>query len=244
MNTGYQLEVCCDSIGDVVAAASGGADRVELCAALPVGGVTPSRGLVESALKAAKPHGCAVHVLIRPRPGNFVYTPEERAVMLADIRACREMGVDGVVIGALTEDFEIDMATSQALMECASGMSATYSRAFDLVGDPEKALEQVAILGCDRLLTSGTAKTAMEGRDTLRRLVAAAGGRVSIMAASGVSLTNFREIIAATGVREIHGSLRRLMATCAEPLPGLGGDLRQCDPESVKEIKKYLNTLT
>ncbi|MBD5240949.1 MAG: copper homeostasis protein CutC [Barnesiella sp.] len=199
------LEVCAGDIDSVIAAAQGGASRVELCSALGEGGVTPSIGFIRSALKVP---GIRVHVLIRPRGGDFLYTPQEVDCMVDDIVAAREAGVHGVVIGALTPDGEIDMNACRKMMEAAAGISVTFHRAFDLCRDPFKALEDIISLGCDRILTSGQAQTALEGKENLAELVKQADGRIIILAGAGVSQSNAAEILNASGTGEIHASAR------------------------------------
>ncbi|MDE5821975.1 MAG: copper homeostasis protein CutC [Paramuribaculum sp.] len=199
------LEVCAGDIDSVIAAAQGGASRVELCSALGEGGVTPSIGFIRSALQV---QGIRVHVLIRPRGGDFLYTPQEVDCMVDDIVAAREAGVHGVVIGALTPDGEIDMNACRKMMEAAAGISVTFHRAFDLCRDPFKALEDIISLGCDRILTSGQAQTALEGKENLAELVKQADGRIIILAGAGVSQSNAAEILNASGTGEIHASAR------------------------------------
>ncbi|MDE6049254.1 MAG: copper homeostasis protein CutC [Paramuribaculum sp.] len=199
------LEVCAGDIDSVIAAAAGGASRVELCSALGEGGVTPSIGFIRSALKVP---GIRVHVLIRPRGGDFLYTPDEVDCMVDDIVAAREAGVQGVVIGALTPDGEIDMPACRKMVEAAAGISVTFHRAFDLCRDPFKALEEIISLGCDRILTSGQAQSALEGKNTLAELVRLADGRIIILAGAGVSQSNAAEIIKSSGTNEIHASAR------------------------------------
>ncbi|WP_435052599.1 copper homeostasis protein CutC, partial [Paramuribaculum intestinale] len=151
------LEVCAGDIESVYAASRGGAQRVELCSALADGGITPSTGFIRQAVRVP---GMKVHVLIRPRGGDFLYTPEEVASMTDDIVAAREAGAHGVVIGALTPDGDIDMDACRHMMEAAAGMNVTFHRAFDLCRDPFEALDDIIALGCNRLLTSGQAASA------------------------------------------------------------------------------------
>ena len=189
----------------VRAAMEGGANRVELCQALGLDGLTPSAGMIATAVGM----GIPVQVLIRPREGNFVYDKDEVLCMLRDIRHARQLGVNGVVIGALQADGSIDEETVRLLVEEAEGMSITFHRAFDVCTHPEEALEQIISLGCHRLLTSGQAATAKQGIPLLKRLVEQAAGRISIMPGAGVNPQNASRILAETGAKEIHGSLRR-----------------------------------
>lgn len=204
------FEVCAGSIESISAAYKGGANRVELCSALSEDGLTPSVGMIRYAKSL---EGLKVHVLIRPRCGDFVYTEDEIKCMEDDIRICRDLGVDGVVIGALTRDSEIDIDTCKRLIDAASGdgsskMNITFHRAFDVCIDPEKALEQIISLGCNRLLTSGQATSAEKGIPMLSKLVKQADGRIIIMPGAGVNEQNAARILDETGATEIHGSAR------------------------------------
>lgn len=205
MNCGYKLEVCCADMQSVRAAAEGGAHRVELCEALEVDGLTPSAEMLEAAIRT----GIPVHVLIRPRAGDFVYTEDEVQRMLGDIRLARELGAKGVVIGALKSDGSVDEETLRFFVKEAEGMSVTFHRAFDVCARPLDALERIVSLGCHRLLTSGQAPTAEQGIPLLKRLVKQAEGRIIIMPGAGVNRENACRILSETGASEIHGSLRR-----------------------------------
>lgn len=199
------LEICCDSYGSALAARRGGAHRIELCCALDEGGLTPSYGMLAA---VADWHDVAKHILIRPRGGDFHYAPEEQQVMLRDIALARRMGMEGVVVGALTLDGDPDLAALRSFVAEAEGLSVTFHRAFDLCRDPDEALEQLVDLGCARILTSGAAPTAEEGIPTLARRVRQARGRIGILPGSGVSATNARRILLETGARELHASAR------------------------------------
>ena len=201
-----RLEVCCDDMQSVKAAIAGGADRVEVCYDLGVGGVTPEFSLVREAVAT----GIPVHALIRCRPGNFVYTGRELRLMQASIYIMKGMGVKGVVWGALTEDNEIDWVACMKMAVKSDGLSVTFHRAFDEVRDPAKALEELIELGCDRVLTSGHAQDMVAGKDTLRDLVKQARGRIGILPGGGLKPDNARMIMEYTGVTEIHGSLRKI----------------------------------
>ena len=161
------LEICAGDIASVIAAARGGAARVELCSALAVGGLTPSEGFIARAVAVP---GVRKHVLIRPREGDFVYSPEEVAIMLADVAMAARCGADGVVVGALLPDGSIDTATTRLLVEAAHsrGLSVTFHRAFDHTADAVASLECIIALGCDRVLTSGLAPTALQGAERPR----------------------------------------------------------------------------
>ena len=200
------LEICAGSVESAIAARDGGAQRIELCAALEIGGVTPSAGLIAEARKV---EGLTLNVIIRPRGGDFLYDDYEAACMEQDIRTCKQLGVDGVVIGALTADGDIDTELCKRLVAAANGMSVTFHRAFDMCRDPKKALEELIGIGCDRVLTSGQAATAQAGIPLLKELVEQADGRIIIMPGCGVNSDNAATILKATGAKEIHASARK-----------------------------------
>ena len=204
------LEVCAGCIESVFAAQQGGAYRVELCSGLDEGGITPSVGFVEAALSVPN---LKKNVLIRPRGGDFLYTNAEKKVILRDIEFMKSLGVDGVVIGALSADGSIDMEAMRDFMEAASGIDVTFHRAFDLCRNPQEGLEQIIDLGCKRILTSGQAATAEQGIPVLNELVSAANHRISIMPGCGVNAQNAAEIIAKTGAVEIHASARAQLSS-------------------------------
>lgn len=251
-----RLEICTGSIESVLAAKAGGAQRVELCSALNEGGVTPSWGLLKAACKV---EGIKKHVLIRPRGGDFLYSDNEIQFMIDDIIAARELGADGVAIGALTKNADIDMSACRRMVEAATlpltpspegglhshRMSVTFHRAFDMVRDADKALEDVISLGCDRILTSGLMPTAWEGREMLRHLVEKSAGRIIIMPGSGVSSHNAADILSYTGASEIHASARSARQSLMEyrnPTVTMGAKdadeyaRKETDPEEVKKI--------
>ena len=200
------LEICAGSVESAIAARDGGATRIELCAALEIGGTTPSAGLIAEARKI---EGIVLNVIIRPRGGDFLYNEYEAACMEQDIRTCRQLGADGVVIGALTAEGDIDTALCKRLIDAADGMSITFHRAFDMCRDPKRALEELIAIGCDRVLTSGQAATAEAGLPLLKELVQQAAGRISIMPGCGVNSGNAARILQATAAVEIHASARK-----------------------------------
>jgi copper homeostasis protein len=202
-----RFEVCVESADGVLAALDAGADRIELCASLAVGGITPSAGLIRWAVEAAAPR-MAVHVLIRPRGGDFVYSAAEEDVMSRDILSARAVGADGVVVGALTPSGTVDVELTARLVALARPLSVTFHRAFDEAADPAASFGDVLALGADRLLTSGGARTALEGAELIESLVVRSGGRVEVMAGSGVTEHTAAEILRRTGVRELHFSAR------------------------------------
>ena len=197
------LECCCTDAAEAVEAMKGGAGRIELCEDLPCGGVTPSRSSIEATLKAVK---IPVNVLVRVRGGDFVYDEDEVNAMVESVRMCRKLGVNGVVVGALRKDGSIDTATLGRLMAAADGLHVTFHRAFDECADPFEALEEIVALGCDRLLTAGHASNVNDGEATLKELNGRAGGRIIILAGSGVRPGNISRLEASTGCREFHSS--------------------------------------
>jgi copper homeostasis protein len=205
------LEVCVDSAEGLAAAVEGGADRIELCSALDLGGLTPSRGVMEVAAKVAVP----VYAMIRPRAGDFVFGAADGQAMLADIEAARESGLAGVVLGASLPDGRLDVELLAALSVQAGGLGRTLHRAFDLVPDVSEALKQAVTLGFERVLTSGQAVKAPDGVAMLRDLVERAQGKISIMAGSGIVPANVAAIVRETGVSEVHASCR-LPVTAAD----------------------------
>lgn len=200
------VEVCANGVESCLAAQEGGADRVELCAGIPEGGTTPSYGEIMVARRVLTT--TRLHVIIRPRGGDFLYSDLEVERMAADITVCRELGVDGVVFGCLRADGTIDVERNRYLMDCASGMSVTMHRAFDRTADSALALEQVIDLGFDRILTSGQQPQAIQGVDLLAKLNRQAAGRITLMAGSGVNEQNIRTIRDVTGLHEFHFSGR------------------------------------
>lgn len=203
----YTFEICANSAESCVAAQAGGAHRVELCASMPEGGTTPSFGEIRLARKLID---IRLHVIIRPRGGDFLYTPLELDVMEEDIHMARQAGADGVVFGCLTPEGDLDMPAMRRLMKISEGMSVTFHRAFDYVRSPEQVLEQLIDLGVNRVLTSGQQPTAMQGASLLAELVRQAAGRIVIMPGCGVNEWNIAELAACTGASEFHFSAREL----------------------------------
>lgn len=203
----YTFEICANSAESCVAAQAGGAHRVELCASMPEGGTTPSFGEIRLARKLID---IRLHVIIRPRGGDFLYTPLELDIMEEDIHMARQAGADGVVFGCLTPEGDLDMPAMRRLMKISEGMSVTFHRAFDYVRSPEQVLEHLIDLGVNRVLTSGQQPTAMQGASLLAKLVRQAAGRIVIMPGCGVNEWNIAELAACTGASEFHFSAREL----------------------------------
>lgn len=199
-----KIEVCCSSLKEVLEAERAGAFRVELCSAIALGGITPSYGVIRSVVEAVKT--IKVNVLIRVREGGFCYNDEEVEAMCRDIESCREVGADGVVIGALTAEGEIDIVACRKMMAAAQGMSVTFHRAFDVCRNGEKALEDIISLGCDRLLTSGMEQDAEQGATYIAKLVGQAAGRIVIMPGAGIRPSNIAMIEKITAATEFHST--------------------------------------
>lgn len=197
------LEVCTGSLASVEAAAEGGAERIELCAALPLDGLTPSLGTIR--LVRQRWPQLRIHVLVRPREGDFVYSQAELRAMALDIEAAKPYA-DGFVSGALTPEGDIDMMATEVLVRQSGDKPFTFHRAFDHCRQPLVAIEQLIRLGCSRILTSGQQPTALAGIDLLRRLNDVSSGRIIIMPGGGVNAENARLILDQTGCSEIHGS--------------------------------------
>ena len=198
------VEVCVDSVASAVAAERGGAQRIELCSDLLEGGVTPSVGLlgvVRSKLSIA------IHPIIRPRPGDFCYSEAEFETMLRDIEIAKSEGADGVALGILEEEGNVDVPRTLQLVKLARPLSVTFHRAFDMSADLFRALEDVYATGAERLLTSGGEQECLQGVGAVARLVANAGGRITIMAGGRIGILNAPKIVEETGVTEIHVGL-------------------------------------
>lgn len=202
----YLFEVCANGVESCLAAQEGGADRVELCAGIPEGGTTPSYGEIKVARRLLT--HTRLHVIIRPRGGDFLYSPLEVERMVEDIGMARQLGADGVVFGCLRADGSLDMEANRVLMEAARGLPVTFHRAFDRCCDASEALEELVALGVDRILTSGQQPTAVVGIPLLRDLQIQAAGRIRLLAGCGVREENIQQIRSATNIHEFHFSAR------------------------------------
>lgn len=198
------LEVCVDTIAGVYAAHAGGAGRVELCASLSEGGLTPSAGLMQAAAQAPIP--CVA--MIRPRSGLFMFSDAEVDIMLGDIAAARAAGLAGVVLGVQTESGALNLPVLRQLSAAADGMARTLHRVIDVVPDPLAALDQAMSLGFDRVLTSGAQPEAPEGVPMIAKMVVQAQGRISVMPGCGLTPSNVAKVMAQTGVTEVHAACR------------------------------------
>ena len=202
-----KLEVCCDSLDSVQAAVCGGASRIELCCALTEGGLTPSVGMVREALRLSS---VPINVLIRPRGGDFLYSPAEWQAMQEDVAAMRDLGVHGVVIGGLLADGRIDEEHTAQLVEQAGSLSVTFHRALDMSSDPEAGIASLCEMGVHRLLTSGMAATALGGVARISQWQQQFGERLILMPGCGVNSKNVAEIVRRTGATEVHASAKQL----------------------------------
>lgn len=201
MNKKILIEICVDSIESALIAQKGGAARIELCSALSVGGLTPSKGMIEYAVSHLK---IPVFVLIRPRSGDFLYSNSEFNVIKSDIFTAKVAGAAGIVIGMINSDGSVDTCRMKEVMEMCRPMTVTFHRAFDMVKDQFSALEQIIDLGCTRILTSGGSLQATTGSPIISELVQKAGQRIIIMPGSGINEKNFAELVEATGCKEYH----------------------------------------
>lgn len=208
------VEAAVDNFIEALAAQGEGVHRLELCGPLHEGGTTPSAGLIA---RCSEKLLVSVHVLIRPRPGSFVYCEDEIEIMKKDIAVAKELGVDGVVIGALTPEGEVDVEALAQMIAVASPLRVGFHRAFDRVRDQDEALELLVSLQVDHILTSGGAKTALDGADKLRSLVERAGDRVEIIAGGQVVAGNVVDLVAQTGVRAVHGRAFRGVPQALRP---------------------------
>lgn len=199
----YILECCVDSVESAINAKSGGASRIELCSNLIIGGTTPDLALVREIRKHTD---IRMHALIRPRFGDFSYSEYEMEIMKSQIRALKEEGVEGVVIGVLDEDGNLNLSAMKELIAEAEGMSITLHRAYDMCRDPFQALEEAIALGINTILTSGQKQSAWEGRELLAELIEKASGRIDIMAGAGINASAIEKLVPATKGTSYHMS--------------------------------------
>ena len=224
------LEICVDCIESALAAQHGGADRIEVCSSLASGGTTPSLGLVQHCVRRCQ---IPLMVMIRPHDGGFVYGADDLRTMLHDIDALKNVGVQGVVLGALKPDGAVDMPTMERLIQASRPLEITFHRAFDLCPDPMKALDEIIALHVDRLLTSGQQITAEKGVPLIKQLVGHAGDRLTVMAGAGINNSNVRRIAEATQVRELHAS-----ASVSRATELASGEVRFGDNSRVTTVKQ------
>ena len=242
-NTPLLLEVAANSLASALAAQAGGAGRIELCAALEVGGLTPSHALIALARERL---AIPLNVLIRPRAGDFLYDDDECETMRRDIETCAALGCDGVVLGVLDAEGEVDRPRCRALIAAAKGMGVTFHRAIDVSCEPLRALEDTIALGCARVLSSGARASALEGADLLAAMVRQADSRIIVMPGAGISSANLAELRRLTGAQEFHASAKRALASgmrhAAEPALGMSGGETRTDAEEVRRLVAALRS--
>lgn len=204
----FILETIAFNIESCIKAQTAGAQRIELCDNPGEGGTTASYGFIKAAREKLQ---IQLYPIIRPRGGNFLYSDDEFEIMKADIKICKDLGCDGVVIGMVDKDATIDKIRCSQLINLAYPMGVTFHRAFDRVVDMEQALEDIIEIGCERILTSGLYPTAMEGLGNLKKLISLANERIIIMPGSGVRASNIAEIALQTTAVEFHSSARKMM---------------------------------
>jgi copper homeostasis protein len=224
MNQTILFELCAETLDACLAAKPGGASRIELCSHLEVGGLTPDPSLVAQVVQQS---GLPVHVMLRPRGGNFFYSEAEFDEMCAELEDLRPLGITGVVIGILHEDRTVDIERTRQLVRLASPLGVTFHRAFDETPDIFAALEAVIDTGCDRILTSGGAPDVLAGAAVLGQLVAQAKGRIAIAVGGGLRLENAEMVAATTRARHFHGTIRRPANSDDVPISGSAAEIAE-----------------
>lgn len=219
----FELEVCVDNFDKALIAQTSGASRIELCTDLSSGGVTPPETLIRQCVEALS---IPTHVLVRPRAGNFVYNESEIAEMLHSIALCQEIGVAGVVWGALTSQNDYDRPTCTRLMEASRGLSVTFHKAFDEVNDPQAVISILVEDGFDRILTSGAQATAIEGKEALREYILWAQNKIVIMCAGGIRSSNIGSIAQVTHARSWHAAFGKEGVETPEKRVAMQQDIR------------------
>ncbi|MBO7481426.1 MAG: copper homeostasis protein CutC [Bacteroidales bacterium] len=228
------VEICANSVQSAINAAKGGADRIELCQNLNEGGTTPSYATIKYCVEKLL---LKTMVLIRPRPGDFCYNDAEYETIKEDVLICRELGANGIVVGFLDKNLDIDINRTSEIVRLARPMEVTFHRAFDRCRDWHNALEQIIECGCDRILTSGQRKTAPDGADNLREIQKQANGRIKILAGSGVNSQNVAELIKTTGVSEVHSSCKH---TVENPQKTNIDDSSRYMETDLEEVKRFV----
>lgn len=240
----FIIEIATSDFTTTKSAVEGGADRIELCSNLAEGGTTPSHGTL---LQCREAFSSVIFPIIRPRGGDFLYTREEFEIMLEDVKFCKQLGFDGVVIGLLNNDGSIDVVRTSQLIDVAYPMSITFHRAFDRCKDPFRAVEELSDIGCERILTSGQQITATAGVQLIAELNRVSGN-IIIMPGSGVRKDNIKELAEQTGCNEFHSSLRGKTSSRMSFIhPSFEGSLESymnnaVDPAEVRELRNALNS--
>jgi len=244
------VEICAGSLNSALAACEGGAQRIELCDNLYEGGTTPSMAYLKLARERIP---ILLHVLIRPRGGDFCYNEVEYEMMKEDIKVCKELSMDGVVIGMLNPDGTVDEKRTAELTMLARPMSVTFHRAFDMVPDPMEALISLKWIGVDRILTSGQKVNVVEGKELVKELIDKAGGNLIILPGAGLNVDNIKEFAKFTGSGEYHTTCRSSVNSkmvYRNPDVTMGGlpqipeyEIMETDPSKVRRFKEILNNL-
>lgn len=246
----FMLEVCVDSVESAVAAEKGGALRLELCSNLIIGGTTPTPGLFRAVREAVD---IRIHVLIRPRFGDFCYTDAEFGIIREEVRQFRSLGADGVVIGILRPDGTLNTEQMGILIKEADGMQITVHRAFDVCSDPMRTMEECISLGAHTILTSGQQENCLAGAGLLKKLKAAADGRIHILGGAGVNSDNIGELCRVTGLSQYHMSGKKVLDSSMEfrregvpmGLPGISEfSIWRTDEEEIKKAAEVLGSIT
>jgi copper homeostasis protein len=239
----FIIEIATSDFSTTKSAVEGGADRIELCANLTEGGITPSHGHLKRCREA---FDVLLYPIIRPRGGDFLYTKDEYETMVTDVKLCKQLGCDGIVIGLLNMDGTIDFARTSELIELAYPMGVTFHRAFDRCVDPFAAMEELIEIGCERILTSGQKPTAQEGVELITKLNKAADGRIIIMPGSGVRKENIKSLAEKTGCTEFHSSLRSKSKSAMQFVhPSFENSEESYTNSAIKseEVKNLINAL-
>nr|WP_276576026.1 copper homeostasis protein CutC [Oceanirhabdus seepicola] len=240
-----KLEICTDSMASAIIAEKGGANRIELCSGLVIGGLTPSYSLIEMCKNNLN---IDINVLIRPRAGDFLYDEYEIETMIKDIEVCRKLGVNGIVVGVLDKNGKIDTELMRRLIASACKMEITFHRAIDMCDNLEAAIKELILLNVDRILTSGGEKNSMDGVKSIRRLVDISRGEIEVMAGGGIGAHNIKEIIKETGCHSIHMSAKECIQSdmiyrkksVAMGIPGIMSEY-EIYRSNLEEIKKTLS---
>lgn len=246
MENNIIIEIAAFTPTAAIMAAQAGAGRIELCAGYAEGGLSPSSGSITLVRKEIN---IPLHVMVRPRPGDFIYTEIEKEAILQDIEFCQQAGANGIVFGALTPQGSIDILFTKKVMEKAKGLSVTFHRAFDLCADLTSALNQLIDCGVHRVLTSGGKSSALSAKKEIAQLVQCADGKIIILPGGGLTPENILDFVKATNVSEIHFSGKKLTKSLLQRLPGVNltceGEVNdtqwyEVDPEKIIQMKKLL----
>jgi len=243
------LEICCYTVESALKAEKAGAHRIELCDNYNEGGTTPSHAAIQQAVTALS---IPVNVIVRPRGGDFLYSKDEYEIIKQDVEHIKSLGANGIVIGFLLPNGDIDLQRTQEIVQLAGAMEVTFHRAFDMCNKPILALKQLMTTGISRILTSGARQTAIEGKMLIAQLVNLAGNTITIMPGSGVNHKNLKELIQTTGAHEFHSSAKTFnttQMTWFNPHISMGGastvdeyQVISVDTQSIQTMANILNT--